>query len=96
MKSTFRLTRASSSGVMGSFWRSAGEEKRVIATSPSPERETFHFWEGEGGVSSAWRADSGSRDFSGGVEGVGEMVVMFGVGSGLRFQIAILMVVVGG
>jgi hypothetical protein len=37
--------------------------------------------------------------FSGGVEGVGEMVLMLGDGFGLRFQIAILvecqMVVVG-
>ena len=89
--STFRLTRLSSSGVMGSFWRSAGEVKRDIATSPSPERETFHFWEVDA-ASSVWRADSGSRDFfSGVVEGVGEMVVMLGDGSGLGFQMAILM-----
>jgi hypothetical protein len=46
----------------------------------------------EGGAVSAWMAGSGSRDFSlsGGVEGVGEMVVMLGDGEGLRFQMAIL------
>lgn len=93
--STLRLTRLSSSGVIGSFWRSEGELKRVIATSPSPEGDTFHFcWE-VGGAVSAWRADSGSRDSLGGVEGAGE-VAMLGDGLGLRFQMAILMVGLGG
>ena len=91
-----RLTRASSSGVMGLFWRSEGEEKRVIATSPSPERETFHFcW---GVAVSVWRAGSGSMGSLGGVEGVGGVVMLLGDGLGLRFQMAILIdgVLLGG
>lgn len=86
MKSILRLTAASSSGEMGSC-SSAGELKSDIATSPSPERETFHFC--EVGAVSAWRADSGSGNSLDGEEGACEMV-MLGDGSGLRFQMAIL------
>jgi hypothetical protein len=65
-----------------------------MATSPSPERETFHFDFDEGGwgVVSAWMADSGSRDsFLGGMEGVGEVSVIDGsCVVGFRFHGAML------
>ena len=64
-----------------------------MATSPSPERETFHsdLEEGSWGVVSAWMADSGSRDSLGGGEGVGEVSVIDGsCVVGFRFHGAML------